>query len=99
MVSLLKKTVNELPKKEIVRNIVQKSNIIFSTSGVGSSGISTLLYETSGLPSRAQSARRRIESFSPRLMLSSEVDGGNSGRVMPISSADSWRVDTDERRR
>lgn len=68
-------------------------------SGVEISGISTLLNETSGLPSRAQRARRLMESFSPRLMLSSEVEWGRSGRATPIISADSWRVETDERRR
>lgn len=78
---------------------VQKSNIIFSITGVESSGISTLEYDTSGLPSSAHRARRRIESFSPRLMLSSEVDGGRSGTDTPIISADSWRVETEDRRR
>jgi len=39
-----------------------------------------------------------MESFSPRLMLSSEVAGGKSGSDTPMSSADSRRVETEERR-
>lgn len=63
------------------------------------SGISTLAKETSGFPSRAQSARRRIESLSPKLTLESEFEGGSSGSETPMSSADSVRVETEERRR
>ena len=37
--------------------------------------------------------------MSPRLMLSSELDKGILGRETPIKSADSLRVDTEERRR
>jgi hypothetical protein len=77
----------------------QKSNIIFSISGVPSSGISTLLNETSGLPSNAHNARRRMESFSPKLTLSSMETEGISGSETPISSADSRRVDTEDLRR
>lgn len=39
-----------------------------------------------------------MESLSPKLMLSSELAVGSSGRETPISSADSRRVETDERR-
>src|SRR6266508_2348314 len=73
-------------------------HIALSISDVEKSGISTLLKVMSALPSRAKRARRRIESFSHRLMLSSEVEGGRSGTDIPISSADSCRVETEERR-
>ena len=72
--------------------------MVFSISDVEKSGISTLLKAISALPSRAKRARRRMESFSPRLTLSSEVVGGRSGTDIPISSADSCRVETEERR-
>lgn len=65
------------------------------------SGISTVLVFSPNplIPSSAWSALLRIESLSPKLMLSSEDDGGNSGSVTPMISADSTRVETDERRR
>ena len=72
--------------------------MVFSISDAEKSGISTLLKAISALPSRAKRARRRIESFSPKLTLSSEVAGGRSGTDIPISSADSCRVETEERR-
>ena len=78
---------------------ILKSNKSFSRSGVPISGISTLEKEVSGFPSRAKSARRRIESLSPRLTLLSEFDDGRSGRETPMSSADSVRVETEEWRR
>lgn len=94
-----------LPEPENVGLLVGKRSLVGDGMGLKgdsvaeSSGIWTLEYETSCFPSKAQRARRRIESFSPRLMLSSEVDGGRSGRDTPINSADSRRVETEERRR
>jgi hypothetical protein len=40
-----------------------------------------------------------MESLSPRLMLSSLLEVERTGRGTPITSADSRRVDTEERRR
>lgn len=77
----------------------QKSNIIFSMSGVVSSGISTLLKDNECFPSSAHRARRRMESLSPKLTLSSSDAEGISGRETPINSADSRRVDTEDLRR
>jgi len=51
------------------------------------------------LPSRARRARRRIESLSPKLTLSSDEDGGRVTTSTPIISADSTRVETEDRRR
>lgn len=84
---------------ERVGFVADRSNIIFSMFGVESSGISTLLKETSCFPSRAHRARRRIESLSPKLTLSSREADGKSGRETPINSADSRRVDTEDLRR
>ena len=78
---------------------LRKSKMSLSMSELDNSGISTLGQGASGLPSRAQRARRRMESFSPKLTLSSEGQCGKSGIVTPMISADSWRVDTEERRR
>lgn len=72
------------------------NGLVVSDEGI--SGISTLEKARSGFPSRAQRALRRMESLSPRLILSSECAGGSSGRETPINSADSRRVETDERR-
>lgn len=47
------------------------------------------------MPSRAQSALRRTESFS---LLSSEIDCDKSGTAIPIISADSRRVETEDLR-
>jgi hypothetical protein len=79
---------------------VRNSEILRSISGVLSSGISTG-EKPSGLdlPSRAQRARRRMESLSPRLTLSSLLEADSAGRETPMTSADSRRVETDERRR
>ena len=40
-----------------------------------------------------------MESLSPRLMLSSLLEADRAGRATPMTSADSRRVETDERRR
>jgi hypothetical protein len=79
---------------------VRNSEILRSISGVLSSGISTGEKPSGlGLPSRAQRARRRIESLSGRAMLSSLLEAERAGKATPMTSADSRRVDTDERRR
>jgi hypothetical protein len=54
--------------------------------------------ETS-LPLSAQRARRRIESLSPRLRLSSLLEVERVGRVTPMTSTHSRRVNAEERRR
>jgi hypothetical protein len=79
---------------------IRNSEILRSISGVPSSGISTGEKPSGvGLPSSAQRARRRTESLSPRLMLSSLLETDRVGRGTPITSADSRRVETDEQRR
>jgi hypothetical protein len=76
----------------------RKENAGLAVSGVPSSGSSMLENEPrSEQPSRARSARRRMESLSPRLMLSSVVR--SSGTATPMRSADSCRVDTEDCRR
>jgi hypothetical protein len=75
------------------------SEILRSISGVLSSGISTgEKLSGLGLPPRAQRALQQID-LSPRLMLSSLLEVERAGRVTPMTSADSRRVDTEERRR
>jgi len=79
---------------------IRNSEILLSISGVLNSGISTGEKPSAlGLPSKAQRARRRMESLSPRLMLSSLLEAERVGRETPMTSADSRRVETDERRR
>ena len=79
---------------------VRSSEILRSISGVFNSGISTGEKPSGlGLPSRAQSALRRTESLSPRLILSSLLDVDRAGRDTPITSAESLRVERDEQRR
>ena len=79
---------------------IRSSEILRSISGVLSSGISTGEKSSGlGLPSSAQRARRRMESLSPRLMLSSLWEVERAGKATPMTSADSRRVDTEERRR
>lgn len=86
-------------QKEEKKKPVRNSEILRSISGVLSSGISTGKKASMvGLPSRAQRARRRIESLSPMLMLSSLLEADRAGRETPMTSADSRRVETDERR-
>jgi hypothetical protein len=90
-------------KKEAKRGkekSIRNSEILLSISGVLNSGISTGEKPSAlGFPSKAQRARRRMESLSPRLKLSSLLEAERAGRDTPITSADSRRVDTDERRR
>jgi hypothetical protein len=79
---------------------VRSSDILRSISGVFSSGISTGEKPSGlGFPSRAQRARRRMESLSPRLMLSSLLEVDRAGRETPMTSAESRRVERDEQRR
>jgi siroheme synthase (precorrin-2 oxidase/ferrochelatase) len=79
---------------------VRSSEILRWISGVFSSGISTGEKPSGlGLPSRAQRARRRTESLSPRLMLSSLLEVDRTGRETPMTSAESLRVERDEQRR
>lgn len=79
---------------------IRNSEILLSISGVLNSGISTGEKPSAlGLPSKAQRARRRMESLSPRLKLSSLLEAERAGRETPMTSADSRRVETDERRR
>ena len=81
-------------------NDVRSSEILRSISGVPSSGISTGENPSGlGLPSSAQRARRRMESLSPRFMLSSLLEVERVGKATPMTSADSRRVETEERRR
>ncbi len=84
-----------------MRNMsIRSSEILRSISGVFSSGISTgEKLSGIGLPSRAQRARRRMESLSPRLMLSSLLEVDRAGRETPMTSAESRRVERDEQRR
>ena len=79
---------------------IRNSEILLSISGELNSGISTGEKPSAlGFPSKAQRARRRMESLSPRLKLSSLLEAERAGRETPMTSADSRRVETDERRR
>lgn len=79
---------------------IRNSEILLSISGLLNSGISTgAKISAVDLPSNAQRARRRMESLSPRLMLSSLLEADRAGRATPMTSADSRRVETEERRR
>ena len=73
----------------------------FGCSSLSKSGICTvlLLSPRSHLPSRVRSALLRTESLSPKLILSSELEAGRSVKLMRIISADSTRVETEDRRR
>ena len=74
---------------EYMEKSIRSSEILRSISGVLSSGISTGENPSGlGLPSRAQTARRRIESLSPRFMLSSLLDVERVGKATPMTSAD-----------
>src|SRR5260221_4809232 len=79
---------------------IRNSEILLSISGVLNSGISTGKKSSAlGFPSKAQRARRRMESLSPRLKLSSLLEAERAGRETPMTSADSRRGETSERRR